>query len=108
MATLSLTIFKAKVLKDGTHKIRIAVRHKHETCYIVTRFIVKENQFRTVQLVVYPRGRLAKITLGNLCPRHIEQDVIPPSWLRQSRQHAPADAWQYRGTPPPARGTPPP
>lgn len=51
MATLSLTIFKAKVLKDGRHKIRIAVRHKHETCYIVTRFIVEENQFKNGQVI---------------------------------------------------------
>ena len=33
MATLKLTIFKAKVLKDGRHKIRIAVCHKHETAF---------------------------------------------------------------------------
>lgn len=51
MATLSLTLFKAKVLKDGSHKIRIAVRHKHETCYIITRFIVEENQFKNGQVV---------------------------------------------------------
>ena len=36
MATLKLTIFKAKVLKDGRHKIRVAVCHKHETCYRVS------------------------------------------------------------------------
>lgn len=34
MATLKLTVFKAKVLKDGRHKIRIAVCHKHETSYM--------------------------------------------------------------------------
>lgn len=54
MATLSLTLFKAKVLKDGSHKIRIAVRHKHETCYIITRFIVEENQFKNGQVVKRP------------------------------------------------------
>ena len=31
MATLKLTIFKAKVLKNGKHKIRIALCHKGET-----------------------------------------------------------------------------
>ena len=31
MAILKLTIFKAKVLKDGRHKIRVAVYHKQET-----------------------------------------------------------------------------
>ena len=51
MATLSLTIFKAKVLKDGKHKIRIAVRHKHETCYIITRFVIEENQFKNGQVI---------------------------------------------------------
>ena len=44
MATLSLTIFKAKALKDGRHKIRIALRHKHETTYIVTRFIMGQRK----------------------------------------------------------------
>ena len=40
MAILKLTIFKAKVLKDGRHKIRVAVYHKQETCYIIIRFII--------------------------------------------------------------------
>lgn len=54
MATLSPTIFKAKVLKDGKHKIRIAVRHKHETCYIITKFIVEEKQFKNGQVIKRP------------------------------------------------------
>lgn len=56
MATLSLTIFKAKALKDGRHKIRIALRHKHETTYIVTRFIISENQFKNGQVVKHPEA----------------------------------------------------
>ena len=40
MATLKLTIFKAKVLKNGKHKIRVAVCHKTETSYIVTNVII--------------------------------------------------------------------
>ena len=45
MATLKLTIFKAKVLKNGKHKIRIALCHKGETCYILTRYLIdSENQ----------------------------------------------------------------
>lgn len=52
MATLKLTIFKAKVLKDGRHKIRIAVCHKQETCYIITRFIIDNlSQFKDGQVV---------------------------------------------------------
>ena len=54
MATLKLVLFKAKVLSDGTHKIRIAVYHKHETSYIVTRFIVQENQFKDGQVIKRP------------------------------------------------------
>ena len=52
MVILKLTIFKAKVLKDGRHKIRIAVCHKQETCYIVTRFIIDNlSQFKDGQVV---------------------------------------------------------
>ncbi len=52
MATLKLVIFKAKVLKDGKHKIRVAVCHKQETCYIVTRFVIdNESQFKNGQVV---------------------------------------------------------
>ena len=29
-------ILKAKQLNDGKHKIRVAVRHHHDTCYIIT------------------------------------------------------------------------
>lgn len=47
MATLKLTIFKAKVLKNGRHKIRVVVCHKRETSYIVTNFIIdSEFQFK--------------------------------------------------------------
>lgn len=66
MATLSLTIFKAKVLKDGLHKIRIAVRHKHETTYIITRFIVTENQFKNGQVVKRPDAAFLNTQLRNL------------------------------------------
>lgn len=65
MATLSLTLFKAKVLKDGTHKIRIAVRHKHVTCYIVTRFVVEENQFKNGRVVKHPDAAIINTKLRN-------------------------------------------
>ena len=55
MATLSLTLFKAKILKDGRHRIRIAVRHRHQTAYIVTDVTVdSEKQFRGGQVVRRP------------------------------------------------------
>lgn len=37
---LRVVILPAKVLADGTHKIRIAISHKGQTRYFVTRFIV--------------------------------------------------------------------
>lgn len=37
---LSIVVVPAKVLKDGTHKIRIAISHNCETRYKVTRFVV--------------------------------------------------------------------
>ena len=47
MATLSLTVFKAKQLANGKHKIRIAVRHHHETSYIITPYIIDDiSQFK--------------------------------------------------------------
>lgn len=66
MATLSLTIFKAKALKDGRHKIRIALRHKHETTYIVTRFIISENQFKNGLVVKHPEASAINRKLRNI------------------------------------------
>ena len=52
MPTLKLTIFKAKILKNGSHKIRIAICHKQETCYIVTRFTIDSlSEFKNGQVV---------------------------------------------------------
>lgn len=73
MATLSLTIFKAKVLKDGRHKIRIAVRHKHETCYIVTRFVVEENQFKNGQVIKRLDAAVVNTKLRNMLNNYQER-----------------------------------
>lgn len=52
MATLSLTIFKAKQLANGKHKIRIAVRHHHETVYIITPYIIDDiSQFKNGNVI---------------------------------------------------------
>lgn len=67
MATLKLTIFKAKVLKDGRHKIRIAVCHKKETCYIVTRFIIDNlSQFKDGQVTKRPDASIINSKLRNM------------------------------------------
>ena len=73
MATLSLTIFKAKALKGGRHKIRIAVRHRHETRYISTKFIVEGNQFRNGQVVKRPDAPAMNMKLRNLLNEYQER-----------------------------------
>lgn len=88
MATLSLTIFKAKVLKDGRHKIRIAVRHKHETSYIITRFIIdSESQFKNGQIVKRPDAAVLNTKLRNLINEYQEKlDSIKHPNLYDCRQ----------------------
>lgn len=88
MATLSLTIFKAKVLKDGRHKIRIAVRHKHEISYIITRFIIdSEAQFKNGQVVKRPDAAMMNTKLRNLLNEYQEKlDHIMHPELYDCRQ----------------------
>lgn len=55
MATLKLAVVPAKVLKNGKHKIRIAVSHKQDTRYIVTRFEIDNvKQFKNGQVAGRP------------------------------------------------------
>lgn len=74
MATLKLTIFKAKVLKDGRHKIRVAICHKQETCYIITRFIIDNlSQFKNGQVVKRPDAAMINTKLRNLLNEYQEK-----------------------------------
>ncbi|MFA6813432.1 MAG: site-specific integrase [Bacteroidaceae bacterium] len=55
MATLKLVIVPTKVLKNGKHKVRIAVSHNQDTRYIVTNVIIdSEKQFKEGQVVGHP------------------------------------------------------
>lgn len=52
MATLKLVVVPAKKLSDGTHKVRIAISHKGDTRYIVTRFTIDdEKQFKDGRII---------------------------------------------------------
>lgn len=74
MATLKLTIFKAKVLKDGRHKVRVAVCHKQETCYIVTRFVIDNlSQFKNGQVVKRPDASVINTKLRTLLNEYQEK-----------------------------------
>lgn len=75
MATLKLTIFKAKALKDGRHKIRIAVCHRQETCYIVTRFVIDNiSQFKNGQVVKRADAAIINMKLRNMLNTY--QDML--------------------------------
>lgn len=73
MATLSLTLFKAMALKDGRHKVRIAIRHKRCTCYIVTRYVVEESQFKNGRVVRHPEAPSINSSLRNMLNEYQER-----------------------------------
>lgn len=88
MATLKLTIFKAKVLKNGKHKIRIALCHKGETCYILTRYLIdSESQFKNGLIQKRPDAGIINTKLRNLLNEYQERlDEIPDLSIYNSRQ----------------------
>lgn len=71
MPTLSLTIFKAKQLANGKHKIRIAVRHRHETSYIITPYIIDDiSQFKNGRIVKRFDAEIINMQLRNLLNKY--------------------------------------
>ena len=55
MTTIKLAVLKHTRAKDGTYKIRIAIGHKQETHYIVTRYSVQSlANFSSGQVVNQP------------------------------------------------------
>lgn len=88
MATLKLTLLKSKVLKDGKHKIRVAVCHKEETSYIITRFIIdSEAQFKNGQVVKRPDAAVLNKKLRNLLNEYQEKlDAIKHPNLYDCKQ----------------------
>lgn len=67
MTTLKLAVVPAKMLKSGKHRIRIAVGHKQETRYLVTRFEINTlSQFRDGQVVDIPNASHVNIKLRNI------------------------------------------
>lgn len=71
MATLSLTIFKAKQLANGKHKIRIAVRHHHETAYIITPYIIDDiSQFKNGNVIKRYDADIMNVQLRTLLNKY--------------------------------------
>lgn len=55
MATLKFTIVPSRQNLDGTHTIRLAVSHKHQTRYLTTRYrIDKVSEFKSGRVVARP------------------------------------------------------
>jgi len=55
MASLSLTVLPAKALKDGRHKVRIAVAHNSKTRYILTDVVLDSiNEWKNGRVVRRP------------------------------------------------------
>ena len=75
MATLSLTILKAKQLTDGKHKIRVAVRHHHDTCYIITPYIIDDDsEFRNGRVIKRDDAAYINVKLRTLLNEY--QDIL--------------------------------
>ena len=67
MTTLKLAVVPAKVLKNGKHKIRIAIGHKRITKYLVTRFVVDSpDHLQDGQVVDTPDASRINVKLRNL------------------------------------------
>ena len=67
MTTLKTAVVPAKQLKSGKHKIRIAVRHKQETRYIVTRYTIDDiTNFKDGQVIGIPDAHVINVKLRNI------------------------------------------
>ena len=75
MATLKLAVVPAKALKNGKHKIRIAVSHKQDTRYIVTSALIDHiGQFKDGQVANRPDAGVINKKLRNRLNDY--QDVL--------------------------------
>lgn len=67
MATIKLAILKHTQAKDGSYKIRIAIGHKQETHYIITRYkVLTWANFRNGVVCNQPDANYINIKLRNL------------------------------------------
>ncbi|MCR6506892.1 site-specific integrase [Bacteroides sp. KH569_7] len=67
MTTLKLAVVPAKMLKSGKHKIRIAIGHKQETRYLVTRFNIDDlSQFKDGQVIGIPNASYVNMKLRSI------------------------------------------
>lgn len=75
MATINPVIVPAKVLKNGRHKVRIAIAHNGETRYILTDIIIdSDKQFKNGAIIKRPDAALLNTKLRGLVQKY--QDII--------------------------------
>ena len=75
MPTLKVVYIKSKKLKDNKWKLKIAVSHKQETCYINTRFFIEsESQFKNGMVQKRPDASIINVKLRNLLNNY--QDAL--------------------------------
>lgn len=72
MATLKTVIVPAKALKDGRHKVRIALAHDGETRYILTDITVDSKEFKNGCIVKRPDASMLNTKLRGLLQRYQE------------------------------------
>lgn len=67
MSSIYLTVLSNKKNVQGEYAIRVAINHKRETCYIVTRFLLSSvNQFKNGQVIKRPDAAVINTKLRNL------------------------------------------
>jgi len=67
MATIKLTVLKAKALIDGKYKIQISICHKRKTCYIATNVIIEKlSQFKNGQIIKHSEASVLNAKLRNI------------------------------------------
>jgi hypothetical protein len=67
MATIKLAILKHTQAKDGSYKIRIAIGHKQETHYIITRYrVIKWSNFQNGIVINQPDANYINVKLRSL------------------------------------------
>lgn len=79
MARIKLAILRSTKAKDGTYKIRLAIGHKSETHYIVTRFSVPSlSNFRNGTIIGTPTAHHDNLKLRQLLTDYEDRlDRIP-------------------------------
>lgn len=80
MVSIKLAILKSKPAKDGTFRIRVAIGHQSETCYILTPYSINSpSEFVNGTIVRLPNSHELNVKLRNLLNDYVERLERIPS-----------------------------